>query len=106
MNRDHRPMERVGRLPPPAKVRLHGPSKTRLSVLVALRVRPMTAVEVARQLRIDKAGAHRHLAALVESGLVEQVRTPRKWVYYRLAPPDSGRGIIKPGPTADLRPSP
>lgn len=60
-------------------------STTRLSVLKTLGERRKTLSEISRDLDLNKATVHEHLAVLVATGLVKKNDEGRKWIYYELS---------------------
>lgn len=63
----------------------------RLRALRHLRLRPMTAAELGKSLKLSKSSAHFHLMALSTAGFVRRTDSGRLWVYYELTP--SGEAI-------------
>ena len=60
-------------------------SPTRLSVLKTLGERRKTLSEISRDLDLNKATVHEHLAVLTATGLVKKNDEGRKWIYYELS---------------------
>lgn len=69
-------------------------SPTRLSVLKTLGERRKTLSEISRDLDLNKATVHEHLAVLVATGLVKKLDEGRKWIYYELS--WQGERLLRP----------
>lgn len=73
-------------------------STTRLTVLRALDERRKTLTEISRDLALNKATVHEHLALLTAAGLVRKRDDEgRKWIYYELT--WTGQRILHPQET-------
>jgi DNA-binding transcriptional ArsR family regulator len=73
-------------------------SSTRLTVLKALDERRKTLTELSRDLDLNKATVHEHMALLTAAGLVRKRDDEgRKWIYYELT--WTGQRILHPEAT-------
>jgi DNA-binding transcriptional ArsR family regulator len=73
-------------------------SSTRLTVLKALSERRKTLTELSRDLNLNKATVHEHMALLTAAGLVRKRDDEgRKWIYYELT--WTGQRILHPEAT-------
>lgn len=73
-------------------------SSTRLTVLKALAERRKTLTELSRDLNLNKATVHEHMALLTAAGLVRKRDDEgRKWIYYELT--WTGQRILHPEAT-------
>jgi DNA-binding transcriptional ArsR family regulator len=73
-------------------------SSTRLTVLKALDERRKTLTELSRDLNLNKATVHEHMALLTAAGLVKKRDDEgRKWIYYELT--WTGQRILHPEAT-------
>ncbi|MEM5790670.1 MAG: DUF5667 domain-containing protein [Candidatus Aenigmatarchaeota archaeon] len=68
---------------------------TRVEILKALEIRPMTASELSKKLKKHVTTVSEHLDLLKNSNLVERLERPgRKWVYYKLT--KEGKKVLHP----------
>lgn len=73
-------------------------SSTRLTVLKSLDERRKTLTELSRDLNLNKATVHEHMALLTAAGLVKKRDDEgRKWIYYELT--WTGQRILHPEAT-------
>src|SRR5688572_21977048 len=73
-------------------------SSTRLTVLKSLDERRKTLTELSRDLALNKATVHEHMALLTAAGLVKKRDDEgRKWIYYELT--WTGQRILHPEAT-------
>ena len=69
-------------------------SDTRVAIIKALNIRPMTVSELAGHLGLAKSTVHEHLCTLADRGMVTKDED-RKWRYYSLS--ERMRRILRPG---------
>lgn len=69
-------------------------SHVRIDMLKRLDGRGLTVTDLSKALKISKSAAFKHLAKLVEAGLIERQDDPRKWVYYKIT--NKGIKILHP----------
>jgi len=69
-------------------------SDTRVEIIKALNIRPMTVSELAVHLDLAKSTVHEHLCILADRGMVTKDED-RKWRYYSLS--ERMRLILRPG---------
>lgn len=91
-------MEAVGKITLDADTFRALASSTRLTVLKSLDERRKTLTELSRDLDLNKATVHEHMALLTAAGLVRKRDDEgRKWIYYELT--WTGQRILHPEAT-------
>lgn len=69
-------------------------SDTRVAILKALDLKPMTITEISSNFGLAKSTVHEHLSAMVDTGLIRKHENGNKWVYYLLT--DRAKNILHP----------